>query len=349
MILGPFVGSRWRRAGRDPARRVRASCGSSCRWSSRPRSSSRSPSARRSGAATLLAFGRPDQHPSLPAVARQPRRLPALAAAELAPVDVSRRGSRDFLATLADGGQVLAKVRSPEERSADLLFRIYRYLRLKNVGDERPFISLRRSGRARGARVPARARRRRAHAAPARHRGGRRRLDAARATTTSTGTRSTRSRATRSTTRCSSRCGSRSRSCATHRIAHRDLRRSNIVVDDVGRALDRSTSAFSEVAVADSLLDADVAQLLAALTLAVGAGARGRHRARRCSASTRCARRSRLLQLNALSGATRSALRQRTRTAEGAAGDRRGAAVCRRSARVRAARTPRPARRSSRS
>ena len=37
------------------------------------------------------------------------------------------------------------KVRSPAERSADLLFRLYRYLRLKNVGDERPFVSLRRA------------------------------------------------------------------------------------------------------------------------------------------------------------------------------------------------------------
>ena len=94
--------------------------------------------------ATLLAFGRPDQHPS-PATVAASLGAAGLVAADLGPSPVSRRGSRNFLATLTDGGQLLAKVRSPAERSADLLFRFYRYLRLKNVGDERPFISLRRA------------------------------------------------------------------------------------------------------------------------------------------------------------------------------------------------------------
>ncbi len=32
-----------------------------------------------------------------------------------------------------------------QERAADLLFRVYRFFRLKNVGDDRPFSSLRRT------------------------------------------------------------------------------------------------------------------------------------------------------------------------------------------------------------
>ena len=55
------------------------------------------------------------------------------------------RGARWYVATGADGARFLVKVLSPDERSVDLLYRTYRYLRLKNVGDERPFSSLRRS------------------------------------------------------------------------------------------------------------------------------------------------------------------------------------------------------------
>ena len=96
------------------------------------------------GVAVLLAFGRPDRRPTVAAVSA------ALASSALPPVTLEPytmgvRGARWYLATGEDGARFLVKVLSPDERSIDLLYRTYRYVRLKNVGDERPFSSLRRS------------------------------------------------------------------------------------------------------------------------------------------------------------------------------------------------------------
>ena len=159
---------------------------------------------------------------------------------------------------------------SPDERSVDLLYRTYRYLRLKNVGDERPFSSLRRSvehealvalqARDVGVATP----RMRAIAA------GRRRLDAHRL-------RDDR-RAVASTTmdgHDGHRIGSSRElwgqvACLReHRIAHRDLRRANVLVDGDDEPW-LTGFAFSEVAASDDQLDGDIAQLLAALSLTVG-------------------------------------------------------------------------------
>ncbi|HEX5586154.1 MAG TPA: hypothetical protein VFZ17_02505, partial [Acidimicrobiia bacterium] len=96
------------------------------------------------GAAVLLGFGRPDQHPTMAAIAAS-LSVSGFAAQRLDPAEDDSHGSRVYRATLADGARLVAKVRSPAERSADLLYRVYRYLRFKNVGDERPFSSLRRS------------------------------------------------------------------------------------------------------------------------------------------------------------------------------------------------------------
>ena len=94
--------------------------------------------------AVLLAFGRPDQHPTRGAVAAA-LATNGLVATRLDPAADDAHGSRVFLASTDDGQRLLVKVRSPAERSADLLYRLYRYLRFKNVGDERPFSSLRRA------------------------------------------------------------------------------------------------------------------------------------------------------------------------------------------------------------
>ena len=96
------------------------------------------------GVAVLLAFGRPDRRPTVAAVeaALASSALPRVA---LEPYTMGVRGARWYVATGADGARFLVKVLSPDERSVDLLYRTYRYLRLKNVGDERPFSSLRRS------------------------------------------------------------------------------------------------------------------------------------------------------------------------------------------------------------
>jgi uncharacterized protein (TIRG00374 family) len=306
VLLGPFVGSRWRRTGallltvfvamrivlsvELPAEVFLAlAVGAAV------------------GVATLLAFGRPDQHPSAATVATS-LATAGLAATKLAATSTGRRGTRNFLATVDDGPQLLVKVRSPAERSEDLLFRLYRWLRLKNVGDERPFVSLRRAvehealvslqARDVGVRTP----RLRAIAAVGAdsmllaydHVDGEtlESLDAdavddvlLRGVWEQLGM------------------------LRTHRIAHRDLRRSNVVVDAAGVPW-LVDFRFSEVAVAEARLDTDVAQLLAALTLCVGA-ARAVDSAIAVLGVEPVRSSLHLLQLNALSGATRNALQHR--------------------------------------
>ncbi len=303
VLLGPFLGTRWRRAGAFllaafVAMRIALSVelpaevflalaiGASV------------------GAATLLVFGRPDQHPSTATVAGS-LATAGLSLTDLGAITVGRGGSRNFIGTLDDGTRVLVKVRSPAERSADLLFRLYRWLRLKNVGDERPFVSLRRAVE-HEALVSLQAR--------------------------DVGVRTPRLRAI-------AEVGSDSMLLAfdhvdgktlealdgdsidstllhsiweqtailrAHRIAHRDLRRENIVVDESGEPW-LVDFGFSEVAVPDTRLDADVAQMLAALALDVGAE-RAVDAAIAVIGVDPVRSSLHLLQLNALSGATRSAL-----------------------------------------
>jgi undecaprenyl-diphosphatase len=220
------------------------------------------------GVAVLLAFGRPNRRPTLEPVTA------ALSASGLTPLSIEPfavgvRGARWYGATVADGTRLLLKVLSPDERSVDLLYRSYRYLRFKNVGDERPFSSLRRSVE---------------HEA------------LASLLARDVGVATPRMRAI-------SQVGEDSMLIAyemvdahrldhmsgdevsdqflhelwehvsrlrEHRIAHRDLRAANILVAPGDKPW-ITGFAFSEVAATDDQLDGDVAQLLAALALAVGA------------------------------------------------------------------------------
>ncbi len=95
------------------------------------------------GAATLLTFGSPDRRPNASDVAV------ALAGhgfdvATVARVGTTASSSRRFTVGLLDGRRLFVKVRSHEERAAEILYRLYRMFRLKGSGDERPFASLRR-------------------------------------------------------------------------------------------------------------------------------------------------------------------------------------------------------------
>jgi uncharacterized membrane protein YbhN (UPF0104 family) len=96
------------------------------------------------GTAMALVFGAPDHKPSARDVADALGRC-GLPVARLAPAAVDARGSTPWFATTTDGGHLFVKALGRDERDADLLFRTYRYLRLKNVGDQRPFSSLRRA------------------------------------------------------------------------------------------------------------------------------------------------------------------------------------------------------------
>lgn len=55
------------------------------------------------------------------------------------------RGSRPWIGTSGAGDRIYAKVLGRDERSADLMFRAYRWLRLRKTGDHHSFVSLRRA------------------------------------------------------------------------------------------------------------------------------------------------------------------------------------------------------------
>ena len=91
------------------------------------------------------------------------------------------------------------------------------------------------------------------------------------------------------------------------RIAHRDLRLANVFLDDQGQAW-LIDFGFSEVAADDGQLNGDVAELLASMSLKVGPQRAVRAAVDALGADAVAAAMPRL-QLNALSGATRSALK----------------------------------------
>jgi undecaprenyl-diphosphatase len=58
---------------------------------------------------------------------------------------VDASGSRPFIATAVDGRRYFVKVIGRDQRDADLLYRAYRLIRLRGVGDTRPAASLQQS------------------------------------------------------------------------------------------------------------------------------------------------------------------------------------------------------------
>ncbi len=266
IIIGPFVSDRWKRAGSislttvvvlqlvvSPKLPVDLFVGLAL--------------GAMVGCGVLLAFGRPDRRPTIAAVraALVGSGVP-IAALQRAKVDA--RGSTPYFATLEDGTGVFVKVLGEEERAADLLFRIYRYLRLRDVGDERPFSSLRRTIE-HEALVALHAR--------------------------NVGVRTPRIRAVvdvgtdsmllaqdmidgssidsvppgRLTDDVLAAIWGQVALFRTNRIAHRDLRRANVFLDNDDQPW-MIDFGFSELAASDVLLNADVAQLVASLAVAVG-------------------------------------------------------------------------------
>jgi undecaprenyl-diphosphatase len=254
----------------------------------------------------LLAFGRPDRRPTLGAIQLALAEA-GLLTSEVHPAKVDARGSTPYFATLEDGTGLFVKVLGTEERAADLMFRVYRFLRFKNVGDDRPFSSLRRTiehealvallARDVGVRTP-------------RLRGvvdvG---SDSMLLAYEMIDGESLDGLADADVTDALMRAiWSQVELLRVHRIAHRDLRRANVFVGDDAIAW-MIDFGFSEVAVDDSLLDADVAQLLA--SLAVPAGAERAVRAAIDVLGVDAVGSSLpRLQSKALSGATQTALKE---------------------------------------
>jgi undecaprenyl-diphosphatase len=219
------------------------------------------------GSATLLLYGRPVSRPTVAAITAA---LVAngLEVDRVEPAAVDARGSTPYLVSLRGGERVFAKVMGATERAADILFRAYRRVRLKNVGDERPDSSLRRtvehealvSLKARDVGVDTPRLRALARVgddafllaydlipgaslddvAPDRLTD-----DVLRAIWAQVGL------------------------LRTSRIAHRDLRLANVFLDDEDRPW-MIDFGFAEVAADETLLRADVAQLLTSLAIAVG-------------------------------------------------------------------------------
>ena len=96
------------------------------------------------GDIALLAFGSPIHRSTGKDIAVAMARS-GYPLSRLAPASVDARGSTPWFASTAAGEKVFVKVLGRDERDADLVFRLYRYLRLKNVGDQRPFSDLRRT------------------------------------------------------------------------------------------------------------------------------------------------------------------------------------------------------------
>ena len=93
------------------------------------------------GAGVLVLFGVPDRRigPDDIAAALGSAGLPV---SHVAPAAVETKGSRPFVAVSEDGTELFIKVLGSDNRDADLLYRAYRLLRLRDLGDTRPAASL---------------------------------------------------------------------------------------------------------------------------------------------------------------------------------------------------------------
>ena len=93
------------------------------------------------GAGVLVLFGVPDRRIGPDEIAAALGSA-GLRVSHVAPAAVETKGSRPFVAVADDGTQVFVKVLGSDNRDADLLYRAYRLVRLRDVGDTRPAASL---------------------------------------------------------------------------------------------------------------------------------------------------------------------------------------------------------------
>jgi len=93
------------------------------------------------GAAVLVAFGVPDQRLGAGEIA-EALRSAGLPAQTVRAAEVKAKGSRPFAAAGPDGRRWFIKALGSDQRDADLLYRAYRAVRLRNVGDTRPAATL---------------------------------------------------------------------------------------------------------------------------------------------------------------------------------------------------------------
>ncbi|MBL8777286.1 MAG: phosphotransferase [Acidimicrobiales bacterium] len=259
------------------------------------------------GAVVLVAAGGPNRRPNGQAVAD------ALVAAgvplaELAPASVDARGSTPYFGRAADGRRVFAKALAQDERSADLLFRLYRSIVPRDLGDERPFSSLRRMvehealvslmAHSHGITTP------KVLAFAAAPPGG-----YVLSYEGIEGSSLDGVEAEELTDEVLDQIWGEIETLRYHRIAHRDLRLANVFLGADGR-IALIDFGFSELAASDLLLRTDIAELLASLSLSVGADRALAAAVRALGPGSVSDAADRLVP-GSLSGATRTAYKER--------------------------------------
>ena len=260
------------------------------------------------GSAMLVALGAPSRRPTVSSVIAglTDVGVPVLT---LEPASVDARGSTPYFGVTDDGDKLFVKALGNDERSADMLFRFYRRLQPRNFGDERPFSSLRRTvehealvalaARELGVRTPSL--RGFAAAEPNGY---------ALAYAAIEGRSLDRLEPEEFDDGVLGAIWVLVSQLQRHRVAHRDLRLANIFRDDDGQVW-LIDFGFSELAASDLLLANDVAELIASSSLVVGperAVDQALHAVEDPNRLTMAAER---LQPWALSGATRTAHKQR--------------------------------------
>ena len=259
------------------------------------------------GAAVLVAMGAPSRRPTTQSITDGLFGV-GLDVRALTPAGVDARGSTPYFGVDSGDGKLFIKALGDDERSADVLFRLYRRLNPRDLGDERPFSTLRRAvehealvsltARDLGLRTPHL--RAFATANPNGYVLAYEAID---------GKSLDRLDSNEISDDVLAACWSLVGQLRNHRIAHRDLRLANIFLARNG-AVWLIDFGFSELAASDLLLATDVAELVASSSIPVGAQRAVSHAASAVDPAT-LARALDRLRPWALSGATRNALKSR--------------------------------------
>jgi undecaprenyl-diphosphatase len=260
-----------------------------------------------SGAAVLVALGGPLRRPTGASIAGGLAAV-GVPLARLEQASVDARGSSPYFGTAPDGQHLFVKALGEDQRSADLLFRIYRWAQRRDLGDERPFSTLRRgvehealvalAVRDLGVRTP-----RLAGFATADPNGYVLAYEAIE------GRSLDRLEPEEMTDDVLAAIWEQVSLMRRHRVAHRDLRLANVFLASDG-AVWMIDFGFSELAASDLLLTNDIAELLASSTLQVGV-ARAVAAGRAAVGPEALGDALDRLQPWALSGATRTGMKSR--------------------------------------
>jgi uncharacterized protein (TIRG00374 family) len=220
-----------------------------------------------SGSAVLLIFGAPNKRPRGQAVVEAMARA-GVPLTHLSRAGVDARSSTPYFGDGEDGRHLFIKVLGSDERSADLMFRLYRFLRYKDIGDRGLFPSLQRQVE------------HEALAALYTNDGGvltpRLVVTAAigeegflLAYERTAGDSLDRVADDQLTDDVLQRIWQNVAVMRARRVAHRDLRLANVMLAADGRPW-LIDFGFAEIAATDQMLDADVAELLSSTALKVG-------------------------------------------------------------------------------